>query len=343
MREDGFTLIELLVSAMILLAVLAGALTAFQHAIVLNDTGELTADSSQNLRAAINLIARDLMQAGRGIPTGGVPIPSGAGSGPIVRPGPDGTNDAFDNVDATTLPAIVPGPAMGPVVSGLSTDMVTILVSDPTLPSLTLNPTPAVNGQPTLASNGASLNVGSETAWVDDPQSAVQAGDLILFSNALGDAIQMVTGVRNKRISFATGDALNLNQRNAAGGSLMELETGGAFPQTTATRILMLTYYVDDSSPASPRLVRRVNAGPATPLAGIIEDLEFTFDLVDGDTNPVGLKAPVAPDTPNQIRKVNFHVGVRSDTRATPKSDYLHEHISTVVSVRNLAFVNRYP
>ena len=65
-------------------------------------------DANQNLRAAINLVARDLMQAGRGIPIGGVPIPSGAGSSAIIRPGPTGTSYTFDNVTLSTLTALSP-------------------------------------------------------------------------------------------------------------------------------------------------------------------------------------------------------------------------------------------
>jgi prepilin-type N-terminal cleavage/methylation domain-containing protein len=341
-RENGFTLVELLVATAVTLLVLGGALTAFRNALAINETASLISDANQNLRAGTNLMTRDLLQAGRGLPTGGIPIPSG-GANAIARPGPQGEAYVFDNVTATTLPALVPGPALGPTIGGRPTDLITILTADAALPALTLNPAPAVAGQATLAADGSSLDVGADPAWLGDPQLAVREGDLIMFSNALGNAIQTVTATDATRIEFGAGDPFDLNQRGAAQGTIMQLQNGGAFPQTTATRIVMLTYYVDaTSTPGAPRLVRRQNARQAQPLAGIVEDLELSFDLVDGVSNPTDVKDIVLPNTPNQIRKVNLHVGVRSDSRSSQRQDYLRHHVSTVVSVRSLAFVNRY-
>jgi Tfp pilus assembly protein PilW len=326
------------------LLILGGALTAFMSAMAINETAALVSDASQNLRAGTNLLVRDLLQAGRGIPIGGIPIPSGAGSAEILRPGPPGSALKFDNIAATTLPALVPGAALGPEIDGRATDMITILTADAVLPPLMLNSTPAVAGQATLAVDAASLDVGATAEWMTDPQHAVQPGDLIMFTNALGNAIQAVTSTDGvSRIDFAAGDSFNINQRGAAQGTLLQLRADGVFPQTTATRIVMHTYYVDAmTTPGSPRLVRRLNARAAQPLAGVVEDLEMSFDLVDGDTNPIDVKQPIAPNTPNEIRKVNLHIGVRSERRSSQRNDYLRQHVSTVVSVRSLAFVNRY-
>jgi hypothetical protein len=83
-------------------------------------------------------------------------------------------------------------------------------------------------------------------------------------------------------------------------------------------------------------------------LAGVVEDLTLSYDLVDGVTNPT--QQPTLPYTvgattysSNQIRKVNLHIGVRSDTLSAPQNDYVRNHLSTVVSIRSLAFVQRYP
>jgi prepilin-type N-terminal cleavage/methylation domain-containing protein len=348
MRDQrGFTLVELLVSTAITLVVLAGAMTAFKDALDINQTGTMIADSTQNLRAATNLMVRDLMQAGRGIPTVGLPIPSGAGSVAINRPGPVGTAYTFDNINFTTLPAIVPGPALGPNIDGQATDIITVLMADPTLAPLTLNATPAVAGQPTLAADGASLDAGTSATWVTDPATGVRAGDLVMFTNALGNAMQMVTSTLGTVVQFAAGDPLTLNQRAVAQGSIMQI-IGGGIPQTTAQRVLLVTYYVDVvSTPGSPRLARRINASPGQALAGVVEDLDLSFDLVDGVTNPIAQKVvPVTLAgvlyTPNQIRKVNLHVGVRSEEPSVRQHDYTRSHLTTVVSLRSLAYVDRY-
>jgi len=348
-NQRGFTLAELLVSIAIMLIVIAAATTAFREALDVSGAGALIADANQSLRAATNLMVRDLMQAARGIPIGGVPIPSGDDATAINRPGPPGSTYQFDNVNYTTLPAIVPGPSLGPSVNGQPTDLVTILMSDPTVPELTLNATPPVTDQPLLAADGTSLDVGTSGWWITDAAAGGRPGDLILFTNALGSAIQSVTATDPVTgvVKFEAGDWFNFNQPGAAQGSITQI-LATPVPQTIARRVLMITYYVDTAStPGVPRLARRVNAAPGQALAGAIEDLELSYDLVDGLNNPVAQRTvPVTIGgvryTPNQIRKINLHVGVRSETVSPKTRDFVRNHLTTVVSVRSLAYVSRY-
>ncbi len=81
-----------------------------------------------------------------------------------------------------------------------------------------------------------------------------------------------------------------------------------------------------------------------------IENIQITYDLVDGINNPAAVTSlPYTDDAAgvtynsNQIRKVNVHVGVRSDLLSVPQNDYIRNHVSTSVSIRDLASVNRYP
>jgi lipid-binding SYLF domain-containing protein len=331
----------------IMLIVLSAATTAFKNALDISGSAGLIADSNQSLRAATNLMVRDLMQSGRGIPIGGVPIPSGDGVDAIKRPGPSGSSYTFDNTNYTTLPAIVPGQSLGPMVNGQSTDIVTVLMSDSTASELTLNATPAVANQPTLAADGSTLNVGSSTTWIGAAAGGVKAGDLILFTNALGNAIQTVTAADATTgvVTFATGDAFKFNQPTAPQGSITQI-LASPVPQTTAQRVLMITYYVDNTT-TTPRLARRLGFADGQQLAGAIEDLELSYDLVDGVNNPVAQRTvPVTISgvlyTPNQIRKINLHVGVRSEAVSPRTNDYVRNHVSTVISVRSLAYVSRY-
>ena len=89
-RDEGFTITELMISMLVTVMVMAGALTMVQNALRLNDSGLQLADSNQNLRAGTNELIRDLLQAGRLIRIGGIPIPSGAGALGINRPSPPG-------------------------------------------------------------------------------------------------------------------------------------------------------------------------------------------------------------------------------------------------------------
>jgi type II secretory pathway pseudopilin PulG len=347
--DSGFSPLELILTIGVLLIVIAAATTAFRDALDVSGSGSLIADANQSLRAATNLMVRDLMQAARGIPIGGVPIPSGDGATAINRPGPPGTAYQFDNISYTTLPAIVPGPSLGPSVNGQATDIVTIVMTDATLPELTLNATPPVVDQPVLAADGATLDVGTSGWWITDAAAGVRPGDLILFTNALGSALQAVTQTdpATGGVTFAAGDWFNVNQPGAAQGSITQI-LATPVPQTIARRVLMITYYVDTAStPGVPRLARRVNAAPGQALAGAIEDLELSYDLVDGLNNPVAQRSvPVTIGgvlyTANQIRKINLHVGVRSEAVSPKTRDFVRNHLTTVVSVRSLAYVSRY-
>jgi len=131
--ERGFTLIELMIASLITMVVMGVAFTTFDNALALNDSVTSLADSSQNLRAGTNLLVRDLMQAGRNLPIGGISIPSGVGSTAIRRPSPPNKNYFFDNTNLTAMSSITTGASLGPTVDGRTTDMITILMDDPFL------------------------------------------------------------------------------------------------------------------------------------------------------------------------------------------------------------------
>ena len=383
LREDGFTLTELLFSTAITLVVLGTAMSTFQNALTLNETATLISDSNQNLRAGTNALVRELMQAGRGIPTGGISIPNGAGSTPINRPSPPTQAYQFDNTTASSLSAIITGAALGPTTAGEATDMITFLSVDPRsyvvyqLPNgipddLVLNanlagpagtfPTGLVAPAPVISADGQTITVGAQFAtWISDPINGLKPGQLLMFQ-AVGGAstIQTITATTPTTVTCAPNNAtdwFNFNQPNAAAGSILSLRdlqpdgvTFAFTSQLTVTRVAMVSYYVDATAAATPRLVRRENNFEAQALAGVVEDLELTYDLVDGVVNPVAIEAlpyttttaPILTFTANQIRKVNIHMGVRSEEFSTLYKDYMRHHISTTVSVRNLAFVDRY-
>jgi prepilin-type N-terminal cleavage/methylation domain-containing protein len=368
-RQDGFTLVELMLATAITLIVLATATGTFKNALLLNDTATLIADSNQNLRSGTNVFVRDLMQAGRGIPTGGIPIPSGPGATTLVRPSPP-ANPAvalsFDNITQTTLSAITSGYRLGPLVNGRRSDIVTMLALDPTsyvaypplafkqMPLNYVAPLPAglTAPVPALAADGASLDVGQFAAWNSDPVDGIKAGDILLFNNQNGTAIQTVTSVSGTTVFFAAGDPFNFNQRTVTRGSIMQILGGAAtFPPTDVVRIQMLSYYLDDvTTPGGPRLMRQVNLFDPQALAGVVDDLTVTYDLVDDRINPVHpINQPSVPVIiggkmfgASQIRKANLRVAVRSETRSTAVNDYLRNTATTVVSLRSLAYSDRY-
>jgi len=331
-REQGFGLLEMLISTAIFVGLLGAILSCLNDSMGLNQKAGQMADLEQNMRAGINFMVQDFIQAGWQIPTGGIPIPSGAGAVAVNRPGPPGTNYTFPDV---TLSAVNPGAGLGPVGEGRATDIVNILYADNLLP---LNQTPLT----AIGPNGSTMTVDAGTPISGVP-NAIKVGDLIAFNNSLGETVQYVTAVNGQVVSFGAGDPMNLNQPGAAEGSIMQLQSGGAFPTTTATRIWMVTYYLDyTTNPTTPRLIRRVNNSDGQVVGLVLEDLQLSYDLVDGVTNPTNIKSPAAPNSNNQIRKANIFLSGRTDSVIRNTNSYLRHTLTTQVSLRSLAFVNRY-
>jgi hypothetical protein len=191
----------------------------------------------------------------------------------------------------------------------------------------------------------------------------LQPGDLVFFKSPSSNAMQTVTSVDSTHIYFAANDAndfFHFNQPTAPKWPMSKIKNGsatvaigaGAFTTpVTMMRALMLTYYVDNTTvPGVPRLTRVLNNFAPQALAGVVEDLDLTYDLVDSVNNPTEIPSLPYTDTAippnvynsNQIRKVNIHVGVRSEIMSKPNQDYVRNHVSTSVDVRNLASVDRY-
>ncbi|MBI1750810.1 MAG: prepilin-type N-terminal cleavage/methylation domain-containing protein [Acidobacteria bacterium] len=347
-KQSGFSLVELLVAITVMLIIMAATLGAFNDALRANEAVTLYADMDQNLRAGANLMIRDLMQAGQGIPTGGIPVPNGAGVLLLNRPSPPLAAYTFA-LGATTLSAITTGNGLGPVSNGPATDMVTIMYADSTLVINQL-PLQAVNA------NGSDMTVNAATP-IAGVQNALQAGDLILLSNALGNALQTITRVNGTQtVFFDPNDSFQFNQRGAPAGSVMCISNvgtntnplncaanNGGFPPTTATRVWIISYYLDtNTDPLMPRLVRQVNFNPGRPVALVIDNMQLSYDLVDGVTNPVNVATPVAPNSENQIRKANLFFSARSSAAYSRTRSFFRTSLATQVSLRSLSFVDRY-
>ena len=331
--DAGFSLVETMFSTALTLVVVAAGLGAFVAGMDVTDTSRIISETNQTLQAAESLIVRDFVQIGQGIPRGGVPVPSGDNSVPLPRPA-ETAGMTFPAAWAT-MPAIAPGASLGPVVLGVQTDIITLLYADPTL---RLNQFPLDD----VAGDGSTMTVNAGTP-ITTPDG-LKVGDLILFSNAMGNAMQMVTATNNNQtVNFALGDAMGLNQRNAENGTIMNIQAGGVFPPTTATRILMISYYVDRvTDPTLPRLMRRVNGGQAFAIALGVENLQLSYDFVDGVGNPTNQEGIPVANSPNQIRKINLFMSARSIDTDNHTGTFYRNSVASQVGLRSLSFMDRY-
>ena len=379
----GFTLVELMIAMGVTMIILYGAIAAFKDAQQTNQVITQSADMTENLRNGLNFITQDVQQAGTGIPTGGIPIPytsNGSSTAPcgttapISRPvlGGAGTFPPCNS----TIPAVEPGSMLGPPITAPDastgtvqnpnsiTDEITVIYADNTS-GLDVKPinqpktvTPPNPGCPngSLQLTGTTLSVTFDAANCVNLASAgitIQPGDLIMLSNSQGNALVYVTAVAGQVLSFASGDPFKLNGRSDPTGTVKQLMTSSTcsgapscFPATTATRVWMVSYYLDNvSSPPYIRLIRQVNFNTPTPVGETLENLQFTYNFIDGATNPANQATVPAGNSESQIRTVNVWLGARTSYevhKGSNQSLFARNNLMTQISLRSMAYVNKY-
>jgi hypothetical protein len=294
------------------------------------------------------------------------------------------------------MSAVIPGPGQGPTVNGKATDLITFIQADGAF----LSKTDFNVGLTVLDATKMTVDplVDISNGGADD----LHKGDLIMLmkNNSTGISTTLVqitraplstaTGTAAQTVYFDAGDSLNLNQVGAGTacvddppsgtcGTLTahvatapEVVNARGFVPSTATRIRLISYYIDNiTDPTRPRLVRRINNGHETtynnnlpPTMGTavafdVEDLQISYDLVDDDlTNPVGItgakmnaadmsgtagsSCPANPCSPNQIRKINLTLTGRSRVPLRTTRQYYRNSLTTQVSLRSMSFIDKY-
>jgi type II secretory pathway pseudopilin PulG len=367
--ESGFSLVELLISTGIMTLIMGVTMNAMMQAMRANEMATMLTSMNANLRTGMDLIVRDMLQTGQDLPVGRViSVPAGVGSATIKQPGPPGTSWEFV-AGTTELSAVIPGPGRGQTVNGRATDVITILAADSSFSNVDLDDITDTTMRVKLpcvapaTCNGINITDGG----ADD----LVAGQLIMLVKGSVSTLVEITGLSGQTATFANGDSLGLNQSTAAAGSLSALNLAApALPtspasardQTQASRIRMITYYIDaTTNPERPALVRRMNNGHPTQfnndlgtvVAFDVENLVISYDIANGATNPANVRMTATDLTPggacapdpcstNQIRKVNVTLTGRSNARFRTTKSFLHNALSSQISLRSLSFVDKY-
>ncbi len=333
----GFSIFELIVAMGLATVILGGALALTSQAIGISDMVSQRSDMQQNGRVAINMMALDASLAGTGFPTSGIQLPAGTGSQDSFFACDDATGCHITNnvYTAERLYATWPGQAGGPTINGTATDVFTVVYEDPTseFDQFVFTAMKADGKQVTF-------DPATTPAW-NDAVVGLKPGDVILLNNTNGIAAATVTKLHDDHIHMDPGsnDPLNLNQQGAAGFGTPTSIYG---PPTTARRILIITYYIDDSNPDVPLLMRQVNAQPPTPVAEYVENLQVTYDIYDENAAIATAALNDAGGQPNQIRKTNITITVRSPKTTMIGKDFERISLATSVGPRNLTYKDRY-
>jgi len=351
----GASLIELLIAMGVTTVIMGATLAGLSDISRSNDLILSLTDMNKGLRAAMDVVERDMLQVGSGLPPGHIVlIPSGNGSVQVKLPGPPGT--AFKlPAGSTDLDAVVPAPRQGPRINGIDTDVVSVLMADNTFLDAALT-----------AVTATSVTVAAGPDIANGPDR-VTTGQLMMISKGSTTTLVEVTAVNTatRVLTFADGDSLNLNQSGAAAGNLAALNASAPANTPGSTRISrlrMITYYLDATTDVKhPRLVRRINNGNAmtfdntlgTAIATDVDSLTFTYDLNDGGTNPAhvamlpadlvaGGACGANPCSQTQIRKINITISARSRNPNLKVTHDLRNTLTSQVAFRGMAFVDRY-
>ena len=340
--QGGFTLIEFMIASLLAMGILAATFTVMNNLFVANTSVQQMLGAQQNLRVGMNAITRDITMTGTGLPDSGIPIPNGTPSTQLVRPGLGvacGANTTGCLPTPNNVIAIVtPGDGVGPTAAGVQTDALTIAMVDQTSPTWVVS---------SITSGGTVVNFTQNVRDAGTTQLFIK--DLLLFNNANGSAFGCVTTVvstTSGQAQFFLGDVLNINQPNAQYGNMTQtLRNPGSspvtYPPTTATRVMLITYFLDNTSPQNPKLMRSVNANTPQVMVEGIENLQFSFDLFNYTNNTETSNVPTTSN-PNQIRSVRVALSGHSPDKLKRTNDYAHFNLVSKINVRNATFRNRY-
>jgi prepilin-type N-terminal cleavage/methylation domain-containing protein len=231
------------------------------------------------------------------------------------------------------------------------------------------NPTPAPAGSIVTAGTTTTVTFDPSCIVVNNGNTGLSPGDLILLenNNTLGDgsitgtdtatsdstghmALLCVSTVdaADNIITFKSGDPFGLNASGATSGTIAQIQSppgSGTYPTTTATRVWMITYFIDNSNPSRPELMRQVNLNQPQAVGEVIENLQIFYDILNAGSSPVtvtaGQENPTQAQLPD-IRDAYIILYARSENPYSQSGTYFRNNLETVVSIRGLDFYNEF-
>ena len=229
------------------------------------------------------------------------------------------------------------------------------------------NATPEPQGNITQAGTTTTVTFDPSCVVINTGTTGINPGDLILLqnNNAIGDgsitgtdtatadssghmALLAVSAVNpaGDTLTFSANDPFNVNASGAATGTVNQLKNAqGNFNVTTATRIWMVTYFIDNTNPQRPLLMRQVNLNQPQAVGEVIENMQIFYDILNAGSSPVTVTAAQEAPTDAQlpeIRDAYIILYARSEKTFNNTNQYIRNNLETVVSIRGLDFYNEF-
>ncbi|HJT21416.1 MAG TPA: PilW family protein [Nitrospira sp.] len=334
-NESGITLIELMIATSISVVIVAAGFATLTTGYKTTRVNNLTADTQQNARAAMDMIASDIKAAGFGITNqlgivaqvgscaiGGVPAPivpqdntpGGADTGP------DGISMVVPMTNTQAAPLWQLSAAAGPGIPSI------------TLPAGAVT---AMQAVPSGLAPGSVISIGGATAIV----GAIGAGGIVNLNPALPAPVSAGAGTQVYLLQCVTyqvigpPDANNLCQGNApclvrgvAPGTALNCNVAGSgcLPILNGIEDLQLAFACDGC-------VLTVNSGNPD---GIIDDqnASSTFDQADFITNSTWPGTSAGTLSPTSIRLVQINLVAREAPKTTGQDQGFGEGNAKAVS-----------
>ncbi|MGD0791797.1 MAG: prepilin-type N-terminal cleavage/methylation domain-containing protein [Terriglobales bacterium] len=375
-RERGFSLLEMTIAMALGTLVMGAAVQLYSKGVAATWTVSQRAELQQDFRAASNILTRDLSLAGAGLTQGAAIELATSATIPVY--GCDQTGACYlgsANNAAATFPkqgsapylyGLIPGYQAGPTMTSNpnATDTVTVVYTDSTfllncykatVTSATVVtfslPSPLTCTLPSGVTTPQALN---------DAVVGLTAGDLILFSTTPQVVAEVTgtptaTGATTFTVPFAAGDVLKMNQAGTSTNSLAKVTTG---TQTSAQRLMVISYYLDNT-PSPPRLMRQISGHSPMPVAENIVYMKFSYDMYNDNTGSPAINQCNPGDNTtacnllngstgsaglwyNQITKINIlHMALDSTVKGA-QGGYQGLDLETSVSARNLTYNDNY-
>jgi type II secretory pathway pseudopilin PulG len=374
----GFTLIELLVASSLGLLVILSLTSLFKMGMDATFTISQRAEVQENMRAAIELMTKDLSQAGAGLPTGGLQLATaGVSRYACYNATCYLTNHQYPNNVGTGIAnymyGILPGYGNGvengvtiPNASSARNDSITAVYEDFAFPldnfvftqtsgtivTAALNQCPPSGtacpnaALPTNVMAPGGLNVGDVLLFYVSQQGngTTSSGTSSVQTAAIAAEITGISGTGPWTLTFNTGDPLNMNQSSGADNLTAAF---GAAGQMKVYRLNIVSYFLEvpaaGGTVQTPRLMRQVNAQQAVPVADNIINLQFSYDVIDAFSGYLSANMPNpigSGESPTLIQKVNIWIMGESLTPGTKRSQSMY--LITSVSAGNMSFCNSY-
>jgi prepilin-type N-terminal cleavage/methylation domain-containing protein len=377
--QRGFSLLELIIATALGLIVILAMTSLFRQGMNATFTVTQRAEVQQNMRAAIEMMTKDLSMAGAGLPTGGLQLATTSGAtkvacnqgGTCYVPGdtyPHSSSGAI-NYMYGVLPGFGNGVQNASVINSAPTavnDSITSIYCDYNFPLTNFSFTFPTNGYTAAVAPATSIIAGLPTNIL--AAGGLNVGDLMFFlvstpgqgtaSGSQGTSaaqtaavVAEITGIPSATaIDFAAADALNFNQTgpNSLYNTVANLGPSlGGGNTVTACRLNAVTYFLQvppaGGTVQTARLMRQVNGLNAVPVADNIINLQFSYDVINSVNTSITANQsnPIAAGlSPALIQKINMWV--MGQSLVSSGSKFQSMYLASSVSARNMSFCNSY-